>query len=225
MNELTNLFLKEKSFEHYSDTAVLELLLDTAGVRGDTVSIVQSMFQAFGSLKGVLEARPDQLMKLPCVSKKTATLVSMVAPLARVWERANMDDGQRIRNTKDAAAFCKSLLMGERNEHFYIICLNAQCKVVGYKQISEGTLSECSAYPRSILEAALNFNAYSVILTHNHPGSLGASLYPSSEDINSTIQLQKVLRMVNILMLDHVIIGGSDFYSLAQHGDVDFLRR
>ncbi len=222
MSDLQNLFLKEKSFDNYSDTAVLELLLDTAGVRGDTVSIVQSMFQAFGSLKGILEARPAQLMKLPGVTKKTATLVSMVAPLARVWERANMDDGQRIRNTKDAAAFCKSLLMGERSEHFYIVCLNAQCKVTGYRQISEGTLSECSAYPRSILETALNLNAYSVILSHNHPGG---SCFPSSEDINSTIQLQKMLRMVNILMLDHIIIAGSDFYSLAQHGDVDFLRR
>ncbi len=222
MSELQNLFLKEKSFDNYSDTAVLDLLLSTAGVRGDTMSMVQTMFKTFGNLKGVLEARPAQLMKLPGITKKTATLVSMVAPLARVWERCNLDDGMRIRNTKEAMAFCKSLLMGERNEHFYVICLNAQCKVTGYRQISEGTLSECSAYPRSVMEAALNFNAYSVILSHNHPGGTCA---PSNEDINSTIQLTRMLKSVGILTLDHIIIAGADCYSLAQHGDVDFLGR
>ncbi len=221
MNELTNLFLKEKSFEHYSDTAVLDFLLNTAGVRGDTMAMVHTMFEAFGTLKGVLEARPAQLMKLPGVTQKAATLVAMVAPLARVWERANMNDGQQIRNTRDAASFCKSLLMGERTERFYVICLNARCVVTGYRKISEGSLSEVSAYPRSVMETALNYNSHSVILSHNHPGG---TCSPSSEDINSTIQLQRMLRSVGILMLDHLIICGADYYSLAQHGDVDFIR-
>ncbi len=219
MNELTNLFLKEKTFENYSDTAVLDFLLSTAGVRGDTMSMVHTMFDAFGNLKGVLEARPAQLMKLPGVTQKAATLVAMVAPLARIWERANMNDGQQIRNIRDAASFCKSLLMGERTERFYVICLNAQCKVTGYRKISEGSLSEVSAYPRSVMETALNYNAYSVILSHNHPGN---SCAPSSEDINSTIQLQRMLRSVGILTLDHIIVCGSQTYSLSEHGDLDF---
>ncbi len=152
MNTLQNIFLREKSFENYSDGAVLELLFATAGVRGDTQSIIESMFAAFGSFKGVLEARPAQLMKLPGVTKKVATLVSMIAPLAKVWERANMDDSDRIGNTREAEAYARSLLMGERTERFYVVALSAQCKVLGCKKISEGSLNEVSAYPRMVME-------------------------------------------------------------------------
>lgn len=147
MNTLQNIFLREKSLENYSDGAVLELLFSTAGVRGDTQSIIESMFDTFGSFKGVLEARPAQLMKIPGVTKKVATLVSMIAPLAKVWERANMDDSERISNTRDAEAYAKSLLMAERTERFYVVALSARCKVLGCRKISEGSLSEVSAYP------------------------------------------------------------------------------
>ena len=219
MLNLQTIFLKEKSFEHYSDAAVLELLFSTAGVRGDTQAIIESLFDAFGSFKGILEARPEQLMKLPGITKKVATLVSMVAPLARVWERANMADVQRISNSREAEAYCKSLLMGERNEHFIVVALNAQCKINGHRQISEGTLSEVSAYPRSVMETALNYNAHSVLLCHNHPGG---TCYPSPEDINSTLQLQQALNTVGITLLDHIVIAGANTYSMIQHGDISY---
>ena len=219
MSMLQSIFLKEKSFENYSDGAVLELLFSTAGVRGDTQSIIQSMFDTFGSFRGVLEARPAQLMKIPGVTKKVATLVSMVAPLAKVWERANMEDPNRISNTREAEAYTKSLLMGERTERFFVIALNARCKVLGYRKISEGSLTEVSAYPRMVMETALNFNAHSVLLCHNHPGGTCA---PSPEDISSTLQLQKLLNGVGILVLDHIIVAGDRTYSLIQHGDISY---
>ena len=219
MNTLQNIFLREKSLENYSDGAVLELLFSTAGVRGDTESIIESMFESFGSFKGVLEARPQQLMQIPGVTKKVATLVSMIAPLAKVWERANMEDPDKISNTREAEAYTKSLLMGERTERFYAIALNARCKVLGCKKISEGTLTEVSAYPRMVMETALNFNAHSILLCHNHPGGTCA---PSPEDISSTLQLQRLLNGVSILILDHIIVAGDKTYSMIQHGDIDY---
>lgn len=222
MNNLQTQFLREKSFEGYSDTAVLETMLSTAGVRGDIPSMINQMFAEFGTFKGVLEARPAQLMKIPGITPKAATLVSMVAPLARVWERCCMQNPQKILNAVEAQAYCKSLLMGERVEKFYVIALNAQCGIVGVRKISEGSLGEVTAYPRLVVETALNFNANSVIFCHNHPGGTCA---PSSEDIASTLQLQRILQSMNIFVLDHIIVASSSTYSMAQHGDVDFRAR
>lgn len=222
MSTLQSIFLKEKSFENYSDAAVLELLFNTAGVRGDTQSIIEALFDSFGSFKGVLEARPAQLMKIPGVTKKVATLVSMVAPLARVWARCNMDDADAIHNSRDAETYALSLLMGERTERFYVIALNARCKVLGCRKISEGSLSEVSAYPRLVMETALNYNAHSVLLCHNHPGGTCA---PSPEDISSTTQLQRMLNCVGILTLDHIIVAGDRTYSMIQHGDISYRTR
>lgn len=219
MSTLQSIFLREKSFENYSDAAVLELLFSTAGVRGDRQSIIENLFDAFGSFRGILEARPSQLLAVPGVSKKTATLVSAIVPLVKVWERCNMDDKERIGNTREAEAYAKSILMGERTERFFVIALNARCKVLGSRKISEGSLSEVSAYPRMVMETALTYNAHSVLLCHNHPGGTCA---PSPEDIASTLQLQRMLKSVGILLLDHIIVAGTGTYSLIQHGDITY---
>ena len=216
---LQSLFLKEKSFEGYDDNAVLECLLTTAGVRADIPVLINNLRDEFGSFKGILEAKPVQLMKVPGVTKKIAALISMIIPLSRVWERTNMQNSERIGNSREAEAFCKSLLMGERTERFYVVSLNAQCKVLGVKKISEGSLSEVSAYPRMVAEAALNYNAHSVLLCHNHPGG---TCCPSPEDIQSTVQLQRMLNAMGILVLDHILVAGSNTYSMIQHGDIDY---
>ena len=217
MFDLQNLFLKEKSFDNYNDAAILETLLVSAGVRGDLEPVIARLFETFGTFKGILEAQPAQLMNVTGVTKKCATMISLVVPLARAWERANMQNDETIRNRHEAEAFCKSLLMGERNERFVVIALSARCRLNGYRKITEGTLSECSAYPRSVLETALSYNAHSVILCHNHPGGTNS---PSNEDIISTKELQRMLGSVGIRLLDHIIVAGSDAYSMSAHGDI-----
>ena len=216
---LQSLFMREKSFEGYDDNAVLECLLTTAGVRTDIPTLIANLRDEFGSFKGILEAKPVQLMKVEGVTKKSAALIAMIAPLARVWERTCMQNQERIGNSREAEAYCKSLLMGERTERFYVIALNAQCKVLGVKKISEGSLSEVSAYPRMVAETALNYNAHSVLLAHNHPGGTCA---PSPEDIQSTLQLQRMLNAMGILVLDHIVVAGSSTYSMVMHGDIDY---
>ena len=111
------------------------------------------------------------------------------------------------------------MLIGERLENFYVIALNAKCSVLGARRISTGSLSEVSAYPRLVMETALNYNAHSVLLCHNHPGGTCA---PSPEDITSTIQLQRVLKALGIMLLDHIIVAANNTYSMIQHGDIDY---
>ena len=109
MTTLQNTFLKEKSFENYSDSSVLETMLTAAEVQGNIPAMINNLYDAFGTFKGILEARPYQLMQVPHVTEKAATMISMIAPLARVWERCNMEDPKRIslrKRTKRYNGFC-----------------------------------------------------------------------------------------------------------------------
>jgi len=212
-------FIHDKGFENFEDHQILELLLYYANPRGDTNPTAHALLDEFGSLKGVLEARPEQLMNVSGVGKQAAVLISMVVPLTRVWNRCAMEVPDRIGNSREAENYCLSILAGERTERFYVISLNAKCNVLGRRKISEGSLSEVSAYPRMVMETALNYNAHSVLLCHNHPGGTCA---PSPEDISSTIQLQQLLNGVGILVLDHIIVAGNRTYSMIQHGDIDY---
>ncbi len=217
--KLRQRFIRENGLDHFEDHQILELLLFYANPRGDTNPIAHALLEQFGSLKGVLEARPEMLMTVPGVKETAATLISMVVPLTRVWNRCAMTEPDRIGNSREAEKYCLSILAGHRSERFYVVSLNAKCQVLGRRMISEGSLSEVSAYPRIVMETALNYNAHSVLLCHNHPGGTCA---PSPEDIASTLQLQRLLHGVGILVLDHIIVAGDRTYSMIQHGDINY---
>ena len=217
--KLRNRFIQDKGFENFEDHQILELLLFYARARVDTNPLAHELLDRFGSLKGVLEARPEQLMQVKGMNTTRASLISLMVPMARVWRRCWMEIPDRIGNSREAESYCLSILAGERTERFYVVSLNAQCKVLGRRTISEGSLSEVSAYPRMVMETALNYNAHSVLLCHNHPGGTCA---PSPEDITSTIQLQQLLNGVGILVLDHIIVANDKTYSMIQHGDIDY---
>jgi len=211
--------MTEHGFDTFNDTDILTTVLSYAKGSKDTAGLVNRLFDTFGSLKAILEARPEQLMSVDGMTMSRATMISLVVPLPRVWHRCAMETPERIGNSREAEAYCLSLLAGERLENFYVIALNAKCNVLGKRRISMGSLSEVSAYPRLVLETALNFNAHSILLCHNHPGGTCA---PSPEDIQSTIQLQRLLNGVGIMILDHIIVAGDRTYSMISHGDIDY---
>lgn len=146
-------------------------------------------------------------------------MIRTVIPMIRRWERMTMAKENRIGNISEAKHYCRSLVSGLRNEQFHVICLNSGCYILGEKKISDGSLCEVNAYPRVVLETALNYNAHSVILCHNHPGGTD---HPSSEDISATIIIQKLLKGIGIKLLDHMIVAGYEVYSMADHGDILF---
>ena len=220
--KLRQRFIRENGFEHFEDHQILELLLFYANARSDTNPTAHALLNEFGSLKGVLEARPEMLMTVPGVGEKSAVLISMVVPLTRVWNRCAMEIPERIGNSREAEKYCLSILAGHRSERFYVVSLNAKCDVLGCRKIAEGSLSEVAAYPRIVMETALNYNAHSILLCHNHPGGTCA---PSPEDISSTLQLQRLLNGVGILVLDHIIVANGNTYSMIQHGDIDYRLR
>ena len=211
--------LNERCFDNFTDSEILSSVLSYAPGTKARAGLVARLLDAFGSLKAVLEARPEQLLSVEGMNKTRTSLISLMVPMARVWQRCSMAVPDRIGNSREAETYCLSLLAGERVENFYVIALNAKCNVLGRRRISTGSLAEVSAYPRLVMETALNYNAHSVLLTHNHPGGTCA---PSPEDISSTIQLQRLLNGVGILVLDHIIIAGDRSYSLVQHGDIDY---
>lgn len=212
-------FREQQGFDGFSDHEILELLLTYGSPRRDTKASAKRLEEVFGGLKGVFEARPEQLMRVEGIGEAQATLISMVLPLTRVCSRCEMASPRQIANRRDLESYCRSLLLGKRVEEFWVICVNAQCRVLGQQLISTGSLSEVSAYPRLVMEAVLTYNAHSVFFCHNHPGGTCA---PSQEDIASTLQLQRLLRGVDVMTLDHMIIAAGTAYSMAQHGDIEF---
>ena len=206
-----------EGIDSFAPHEVLELLLFYARTRGDTNPIAHELLNTFGSLRGVLEAPPQQLMQVRGVGEEAAALISLVVPLFRRYERTLAEERKVIDSTAAARDYAFSLLAGRRAEQFYVICLGANRSVLGVRKIAAGTPTEVAAYPRSVAEAALTLNAHGVILCHNHPDGL---CEPSQEDIETTHRLWRLLEAMDIRLLDHVIVAGGSACSLSERGEL-----
>lgn len=207
---------RTEGLESFAPHEVLELLLFYTRARGNVNPLAHRLLETFGSLRGVLEAPVDQLTAVEGVGEETATLLSMMVPFFRRYELCLCDKTLKLTLYNDVLKYCRALLTGLRKERFYMISLSAQMKVLGRRIIAEGSLSEVPAYPRLVVETALNHNAYGVILCHNHPGGEAT---PSMGDVDVTCELEAVLAKLDIALMDHIIVADSQTYSMVEHND------
>lgn len=205
-----------EGLDSFAPHEALELLLCYARARGDVNPLSHRLLETFGSLRGVLEAPVDQLTAVEGVGEETATLISLMVPMFRRYEMCLCEQTRKLTHYSDVQDYCRALLTGLRKERFYVISLSAQMKVLGQRVVGEGSLSEVPAYPRLVVETALNHNAYGVILCHNHPGGYAV---PSVGDVDVTRELESVLSRLGIALMDHIIIAEGQAYSMVQHGD------
>jgi DNA repair protein RadC len=130
--------------------------------------------------------------------------------------RFQLKAGDMIKDAASAANHLRAFLSGHARdvEHFVVIFLNNQNKVITTEVVASGTINSSAVYPRQIAIKALEREATNVILAHNHPS--GETL-PSSSDRAVTKKLQTGLSSLDIDILDHIIIG-EDHYSFADAG-------
>lgn len=199
--------------DSFEDHQVLELLLFYSIGRKDTNEIAHRLLKEFGSLSNVFEASAEELMRVDGIGENSAVLISCISGLFRRYNQSLMDKNPRIETTGGAMIYAKSLLTGRKYENLYVICMDGKGEIIHSKKIAEGTLDEVSAYPRKIVESALQSKAHSVILAHNHPG--GPAL-PSEADLVVTRKAAKALALVDIDLRDHIIVGKDNVISLKE---------
>lgn len=209
---------RQEGLDGFADHEVLELLLFYGRARGDVNPLAHTLMDTFGSLQGILEARPEQLLAVKGVGEETVTLLALVLPMFRRYSACLCREKKRFSTHADVCDYCRSLLAGWRSERFYVIGLNADQQVLGHRMVGEGSVGSVHVTPRLVVEAALNLNARGVILCHNHPGG---SDWPSLQDISVTRHIGALMRSLEIELMDHVIVAGDKTYSMDAHGEID----
>lgn len=115
-------------------------------------------------------------------------------------------------NASMVKAFLRLQLEPKEREHFAVMFLDAQHRLIDYQVMFIGTIDSTTVSPREIIKAALQLNAHSLIVAHNHPSGLAI---PSEQDISFTKQLISALKLVGIKLLDHLVIGHNEIVSIA----------
>ena len=199
----------------FPDHKVLELLLFYANPRSDTNPMAHALLERFGSLSGVLDAAPDELMKTPGVGLHTVTLLKCVKEMAGRYLVSRTDSDSIIDSTVKAVAALRPYFFGARQEKVYVLCTDGKGRLLGIRPLSEGIMDMAPILYRQLMEAVLSLNASKVILAHNHVSGLAL---PSPEDKLATNGVRELLRLVHIELSDHLIFCDDDAVSMRGSG-------
>lgn len=111
--------------------------------------------------------------------------------------------------------FLRVKLGALEHEMFAVVHLDAQNRVIEYVEMFRGTVSQTSVYPREVVRESMMRNSAALLLVHNHPSG---STQPSRADEMLTQTLKAALSLVDVRVLDHLIVAGSDILSMAERG-------
>ena len=109
-----------------------------------------------------------------------------------------------------------TLKLGDReHEVFVLVMLDSQHRLINTLEMFRGTIDGAAVYPREVVKEALAHNAAAVILAHNHPSGVAE---PSAADRALTERLKAALTLVDVRVLDHLVIAGTDVTSFSERG-------
>ncbi len=214
------LLLKEGA-EKLSLGKLLAIILRTGSEGRSAEDLARELLNRFHSLRGIDNAPLSELQKIPGIGFAKATQIKAALELGKRLFREEALAQEKIRDVRGAIKFVKNFLgpylRDAPKEYFYLLLLDNRNKVLDCQELSRGSRDASIVDKVEVLKEAVQKQASSVILVHNHPSG---EPDPSSEDIAITKELNKALSLVGIRILDHIIIGRNetDYFSFQAKG-------
>jgi DNA repair protein RadC len=198
-----------------ADAELIALLLRT-GFKGVSVlQLAQQMLDAFGGLAGLLNAQPADLKRIKGLGPAKRAEMAAVIELARRSLTRELAQRPVLGDPTQVKAFLTLQLGSHEHEVFAVLFLDAHHHLLKLEEMFRGSLTQTSVYPREIVKRALELQASAVILAHNHPSGAAE---PSRADEYLTQTLISALKLVDVTVLDHMVVGHGEVVSFAERG-------
>ncbi|WP_353085042.1 DNA repair protein RadC [Flavobacterium sp.] len=199
-----------------SDSELLAILIGSGSRNESAVQLCQRILaSANNNLNQLGKLSIQQLMDFKGIGEAKAISIAAALELGRRRRSEDAAELQKITSSKAVFNIMQPLIGELLHEEFWVLFLNYSNKVIHKAQLSKGGMTGTVVDTRIIFKTALEYNAISLILTHNHPSG---KLLASESDKDITRKLQLAGKHMEIMVLDHVIITESSFYSFADEG-------
>ena len=157
----------------------------------------------------------SNLKKIKGIGEAKAVTIAAALELGRRRHASTPLEKTIIRTSKDIAEYVRTMIKDYGFEVFGVLFLNQSNKVNHFEIISRGGITGTVADPRVILRKALDAEATSIILCHNHPSG---SLKPSRADEDLTRKIKEAASYFDIKVMDHLIVSEQGYYSFSDEG-------
>ena len=187
-----------------ADYEMLELVLFRAIPRRDVKPLAKRLLAEFGDFNRVITAPPSRLAQVQGIGDAAVQELKIVEAAAQMLGQARVLGQNAISSWSSLMEYCKTVMAHRETEQFRILYLDRKNTLIADEPQAVGTVDHVPVYPREVVKRALELNASSLILVHNHPSG---SPDPSDEDILMTNRIVEAAKALGISVHDHIVIG------------------
>jgi DNA repair protein RadC len=199
-----------------SDSELLAILINTGNKNKSAVELAKEVLGlGRNNLNELGKLSVNDLMKINGIGEAKAITLAAALELGRRRQASASLVKSGIKSSNDIAEYLKITLKDYQLEVFAVVFLNRANKVNHFEIISKGGITGTVADPRVILKKALEKDATSIVLCHNHPSG---NLRPSKADEELTLKIKEAAKYFDIRIMDHIIVSEDGYYSFADEG-------
>lgn len=208
--------LLSKNPQTLSDAELLGILLQNGTRNKSAVDIARDLlFSCQNNLSELGRCSVYDMMKIKGIGRVKASMITAALELGRRRQASLALEIPMVSGSKDVAGYLQQLYQDHRQEIFVVLYLNRANRIRHHEMISLGGITGTVADPRVIIKKAIEQDACSLILSHNHPSG---NLLPSRADEELTRKVQEAARLLDMRVIDHIIISNQGYFSFADEG-------
>lgn len=207
--------LQSVGAENLSQVELLALLLGTGNTRQTALDLAHQLLLKLPGehLSQLAQMSLHQLCQIPGIGAVKAARLIAALELGRRVNESQLPLQSPLNSPEQLYGFLKPRFAHQKQEHFIVVFVDTKHRFMGQRVITKGLLNSTLIHPREVFQQALAFGAYAFFAAHNHPSGDPS---PSPEDRQTTRQLVRCGKLMQIELLDHLILGHQDFYSLRE---------
>ncbi len=198
-----------------SDAELLAILIGSGSRNESAVELSKRILANAKNLKSLGKMTLHQLMEFKGIGEAKAITILAAMELGRRRGSEEEVELKKITSSKSAFDIIHPIIGELIHEEFWILYLNNSNKVIYKSQLSKGGITGTVVDNRIVFKTAFEQNAVSIILCHNHPSGI---LKASEADLTITRKIKEAGKMLDIIVLDHLIITNSSYLSFADEG-------
>jgi DNA repair protein RadC len=211
---------REKLFSNgaatLSNSELLAILINNGSRDKSALDLAKEILQiGNNNLNELGKLSLKEFQKIKGIGEAKAVTIAAALELGRRRQAAGALEKTVVRSSNDIALYLQAAIKDYNYEVFAVLFLNKANKINHFEIISKGGITGTVADPRIILKRALEEDATSIVLCHNHPSG---NLQPSKADETITNNIKQAARYFDIAVMDHIIVSEEGYFSFADEG-------
>lgn len=205
---------------HLSDAELIAILLGSGTRNESAVELAKRMLHSVSNnLVELGKMSISEMQRFQGIGPAKAVTLTAAIELGRRRQEAAPMQRRQIQSSKDIHEIFSPRIGDLPHEEFWAMCLNRSNKIINSRRIGMGGISSTVADIRLIMRFAIESNASSLIICHNHPSG---NIKPSDQDIKITKSICQAVKYFDIQLLDHLIVTEAGYYSFSDEGILSF---